>query len=118
MIRVAIPFNNASYRTTARVVDFFPRRLEDFARFRRRNEFDCLSDNEDDGIESSGEEADGTLDSYAGPGTWEWQFDLELEDDSPQTGANRERMWVHVGNAEAQLLTGLDAAECVWPLFL
>jgi protection of telomeres protein 1 len=110
-VRMPLPFNNASYRTAARVVNFYPGKLEDFSRFRLVNEFDCLSGDEDGDVASWGEESYGTLKGHAGRGKWEWQFDLELEDTSSETDTNRGRMWVHVDNAAAQLLTGLDATE-------
>jgi len=116
-IKVAFPFNNASYHAMARVVNYFPRRLEDFARFRLLDEFDCLSDNEDEEVRSLDERVGGSLTGYAGPGKWEWRFDLELEDASPWTVANRQRMWVHVDNEAAQLLTGLNATKCVLTSF-
>ncbi|KAK4242548.1 hypothetical protein C8A03DRAFT_11268 [Achaetomium macrosporum] len=116
-IALTMPFTCAKYLARVRVVDFFPRSLEDFACCRKRTEFDVLSDNEDDGgslSPSSGDDED----SPGSNSVWEWRFALRLEDpDPPNTDANkkrsgpRPRLWAFVDNAEAQCLTGLNATD-------
>ncbi|KAK8034419.1 hypothetical protein PG993_009414 [Apiospora rasikravindrae] len=108
---VALPFTNVKFRANVRVVDFRPRRLEDFAAGRKVTEFDCLSDY-DGGSGSESEGQGGTLDSFAAPKSWEWRFALELEDASPKgKGEKAERMWALVDNYEAQQLTNMDAVN-------
>ena len=114
-VRLRLPFINANYRTCAKVVGFRPRSLEDFAVSRTVRDYDCLSDKEDNAASSS---VDSALSSDEEPDTlgaqriWEWCFQLQLEDaTSPGRGAAPARLWVTVGNHEAQLLTDLDATN-------
>ncbi|KAK8038129.1 telomere-binding alpha subunit central domain-containing protein [Apiospora phragmitis] len=108
---VALPFTNIKFRANVRVVDFRPRRLEDFAAWRKVTEFDCLSDY-DGASESESDGQDGTLDNFAARKTWEWRFALELEDASPKAkGEKPERIWALVDNYEAQQLTNIDAVD-------
>ena len=107
---LALPFVCAKYRVHARVVNFYPPALEDFACGRKQTDFDMLSDNEDDGSsDDDDEEAPGT------EHIWEWRFALQLEDPTPPSNkkspAPRQRVWVFVDNNEAQCLTGLDASD-------
>ncbi|KAM0722715.1 hypothetical protein Q7P37_002156 [Cladosporium fusiforme] len=94
-----LPFVNAKHHIKARVVDFFPPRLEDFAVQLTEAEMN------DDKSEYS---ADMTWDSSAAP--WEWCFALQLEEVSkPASGANTSspnKMWVHVSHLQAQHLFG------------
>ncbi|KAK8111233.1 uncharacterized protein PG998_007690 [Apiospora kogelbergensis] len=108
---LALPFTNIKFRANVRVVDFRPRRLEDFAAGRKMSEYDCLEDY--DGGSASGSDGQSeTLDSFAGPKTWEWRFALELEDASPKAkGEKPERIWALVDNIEAQQLVNLDAVD-------
>jgi hypothetical protein len=109
-MKLPLPFTCAKYQANVRVVDFRPDRLEDFARSRRKSDFDCLSEYE--GGDSSESESDdnGTLDHFAGERLWQWRFALLLEDASPKLKV-RERLWAVVDNHNAQCLTGLDASE-------
>jgi hypothetical protein len=109
---LTMPFTCAKYLTRARVVDFFPSSLEDFACTRKQTDFDVLSDNEDDSDFTSSSDDEPT------PGTrqvWEWRFALQLEDAAPppntKKSSPRPRLWVFVDNTEAQCLTGLDATD-------
>lgn len=120
---IELPFTCAKYRTHARVVDFRPRRLENFACGRKVSEFDVLTDDDDDDdggdLDSSDASDDGTLDRHVGRRVWEWRFALQLEDVSAGAHAKADRkkaeaparVWVVVDNAAAQLLTGLDATD-------
>ncbi|KAI0023563.1 hypothetical protein F4780DRAFT_786292 [Xylariomycetidae sp. FL0641] len=114
---LTLPFACAKYRANVRVVDFRPRRLVDFAVWRKNTEYDVLSDcSSDSGSSSDDDDGDGTLDRYAGPRTWEWRFALQLEDADPKLARNGgattpPRFWVLVDNTEGQQLTGLDAGD-------
>ena len=109
-----LPFDNVKFRANVRVVDFCPRKLEDFATWRRQSEFDLLSDNGmSSGPESDTDSNEGTLDRFAGQKVWEWRFALELEEVDPKRNKNEKapRIWALVNNTEAQQLTKLDAVE-------
>lgn len=113
---LAMPFTCAKHKAQARVVDFFPPSLEDFACSRKQTDFDVLSDNEDED-----DDASSSSDDETGPNAshiWEWRFALQLEDPTPpptttntQKAGKRSRLWVFVDNFEAQCLTGLDATD-------
>ncbi len=101
------PFTLCKYRAVVRVVDYFPRKLEDFAVGRRASEMDMLSDY------SGGEDTDLEEDMRrfkSGEGfaksIWEWRFALRIEDASSKS--SRERLWLIVDNHSAQLLLGLE----------
>jgi hypothetical protein len=106
-IQLPLPFICANYCVNARVVDFRPQRLEDFARSRARTDFRYLNnDSSDENLSDSGEDdSDDT-----GRQIWEWRFLLQLEDVAPKA-KERQRVWVVVNNAEAQCLTDLDATK-------
>ncbi|KAK6834626.1 telomere-binding alpha subunit central domain-containing protein [Apiospora arundinis] len=108
---LALPFTNIKFRANVRVIDFRPRRLEDFSVGRRATEFDCLDDYDGD-LESDSDGQSETLDKFAAPKTWEWRFALQLEDASPKAkGEKAEQVWALVDNTEAQQLLNLDAVE-------
>ncbi|OIW29718.1 hypothetical protein CONLIGDRAFT_631796 [Coniochaeta ligniaria NRRL 30616] len=113
-IMLPLPFVCAKYCANVRVVDFHPTRLEHFARPRKVNAFDILSDNSGSEATSSSEEEDDDDDDdtiRVGHETvWEWRFALQLEEASPKAEEPK-RVWVLVNNMEAQCLTGLDAAD-------
>ncbi|KAH8664018.1 hypothetical protein BX600DRAFT_289006 [Xylariales sp. PMI_506] len=111
-ILIQLPFTNAKYRANVRVVDFKPRKLEDFSTWRNVTEFDMLSDVSGD-ENSDTDEGDGTLDRFTGKKVWEWRFALQLEDAEPKTGRDGQpdRLWVLVNNAEGQQLLNLDACD-------
>lgn len=91
-VKIPLPFINAKYNAQVRIVDFYPRKLEDFACGRKRTEFDILSDNDDSaGDDESMDDSNigstmDTASSYdeenAQGRTWEWRFALLLEDAS------------------------------------
>lgn len=112
-VSIELPFNCAKYRTYARVVDFHPVKLEDFAVSRKINDYDCLSDASGPS-DSESEDDPGTLNRFTGKRVWEWCFSLKLEEVSPATKGGKKKpatTWVVVDNLEAQCLTGLDATE-------
>ncbi len=104
-LKLPLPFTCTKYRACVRVVDFYPRKLEDFAASYRVSQFDMLSDNGSDSEDEVYEEAQEA---------WEWRFALQLQDaQAPRQkgAAEPSTMWVVVGNADAQYLTGLDASD-------
>ncbi|KAL2148779.1 hypothetical protein VTH82DRAFT_1926 [Thermothelomyces myriococcoides] len=110
---IVMPFVCANYLAAVRVVDFFPPSLEDFACSRKQTDFDVLSDNGDSDSDSSSSDED---DVVGGNQIWEWRFALQLEDPAPPGGHKKEagrpaRIWVLIGNTDAQCLTGLDATD-------
>jgi hypothetical protein len=109
---LTMPFTCAKYLARARVVDFFPSSLEDFACARKQNDFDVLSDNGDDSEFSSSSDDEPTPGAHR---VWEWRFALQLEDAAPppntKKSSPRPRLWVFLDNTEAQCLTGLDATD-------
>ncbi|KAK9420279.1 hypothetical protein SUNI508_06548 [Seiridium unicorne] len=111
-ISLTLPFTNAKYRAHVRVVDYRPRKLEDFAVWRKITEYDMLSDY-DGGSDSESDNDAGTLDAFAGQKTWEWCFALQLEEAGPRAGKKGppERLWALVNNSEGQLLMDLDACD-------
>ena len=91
-----LPFINAKYRTRVRVIDFEPKALEDFA-------VPALPDED---VEMSPIDV-----AWEASPRHEWFFSLLLEDAGPQgtgAGAEKERMWVQLGQEEAQYLLGND----------
>lgn len=120
---LVLPFNCVKYRCRARVVDFFPPTLEDFACSRKSTLYDVLSDDgNDSGSNSGASSTSSSGDDVArgGQRVWEWRFALQLEDPGPAGPAKqqnknkpgpRPRLWVLVDNIEAQCLTGLDATD-------
>ncbi|KAK4104149.1 hypothetical protein N658DRAFT_493648 [Parathielavia hyrcaniae] len=115
---IVMPFTCAKYRARARVVDFFPPSLEDFACSRKSSILDALEDDSECSLSSDDDD-----DTSGADRIWEWRFALQLEDAAPpppphtdkieKTNATiaRPRVWVLVDNAEAQCLTSLDAAD-------
>jgi protection-of-telomeres protein 1 len=103
-----VPFSVGRYRANVRVVDFFPRKLEEFAVGRRITEYDMLSDY------SGGEESD--RDEDLGPfqvtrKKWEWRFALNVEDASANFADSKVETWLMVDNEAAQMLLNLDATK-------
>ncbi|KAI3399343.1 hypothetical protein diail_7298 [Diaporthe ilicicola] len=113
-VTLELPFTCAKDRTHARVIDFHPSNLEDFAISRKRTDNDCLSDNSADDVDPDSDSDDGTLHGRYNR-VWEWCFALKLEEVLPALPNKDKRppatLWVHVGNMQAQLLTGLDAQD-------
>lgn len=111
-----LPFDNVKFRANVRVVDFCPRKLEDFATWRKQSEYGPLLLSDDDassGAESDTNSDEGTLERFVGPKVWEWRFALELEEVDPKRNKKDKppRVWALVNNIEAQQLTRMDAVE-------
>lgn len=110
-VALVLPFVCAKYRTNVRVVDFRPRKLENFATWRRSTESDILSDYSSDSNSESGDDDGVSTVRYSGEKIWEWRFALQLEDADPKLKGKKDRFWAVVDNIEAQQLTGLDACD-------
>lgn len=108
-----LPFTCAKYLTQARVVDFHPARLQDFAAKTIITEFSALSDNSDADSDSSASSEEDGRGGSSDRVQWEWRFALKLEDTSvtSTTGKKPATAWVLVDNLEGQLLTSLDAVD-------
>ncbi|PGH01792.1 hypothetical protein AJ80_08958 [Polytolypa hystricis UAMH7299] len=112
-IEYRLPFQNLQYRSSIRVVDFFPPNLEDFA-VRYDVESAMLSDaesvDEHDDDDGEGESA-----MRRRRWRWEWRFCLLVEDGKPRLRANpgeeRERMQLFVAEADAVFLLQMDAVN-------
>ena len=103
---------NISSRTTIRVVDFWPPKLEDFAVRYCVSEFEVLSDDDSTSVISNemSENASQARDQEV---KWEWRFCLYLEDASSisQRPEEKSRLKAFVANQDAQFLLKLDATE-------
>ncbi|KMQ41843.1 hypothetical protein A7C99_4260 [Trichophyton rubrum] len=105
-VEFQLPFQNFRYRSSVRVVDFFPHNLEDFSVLYNR---DCalLSDDTDDVSDNSDPDASRW---------WEWRFCLLVEDGGPNipplpSGQTRERMPLFVWGSDAEFLLQMDAVN-------
>ena len=124
-----LPFQNVNLRTTARIIDFYPPNLEDFAvRKRKASEYAVLSDHESSDSDdanpastlpqkdiTSGSAPTSTQDS-----DWEWRFALTLAPplpSSPTTTSDPnqqpppETLTAYVAGADAEGLLKLDAED-------
>jgi protection-of-telomeres protein 1 len=89
---------NVLYKIRARVVDFWPPVLEDFA---------SLASPAD----GSGEESDNDIDmiDLSSSETWRWDFYLLLEDiKSNRRDSSPAQQWVHVEHRDAEFLLSMD----------
>lgn len=102
-IQCRLPFQNLCYRTTVRVVDFFPPKIEDFA-VRCISRSAMRSDSE---ISSDDEEGPNSQNHI----TWEWRFCLLVEDANLIPGQAPERIKLFVSGLDAVYLLKLDAVE-------
>jgi len=101
-VKYRLPFQNVKYRTTIKVVDYFPDRLEDFA---------CLVHASEDG-EPSEDEGDIGDSGQGREEKWEWQFALVVEDSRPvPKGTQKERLELYVYKKDAEYLLNLEAEE-------
>ncbi|KXJ93066.1 hypothetical protein Micbo1qcDRAFT_232697 [Microdochium bolleyi] len=109
---VALPFVNSKHRIIVRVVDFAPRKLQDFSRWRQKTEYDILSEHSGTDTDSEDDTGRDTLESYRGEKIWEWRFALQLEEFSLDEESEEPRkVWVLVDNIEGQQLTNLNACD-------
>ncbi|PWY88990.1 telomere-binding alpha subunit central domain protein [Aspergillus heteromorphus CBS 117.55] len=96
-VEYRLPFQNFCYRTTVRVVDFFPPRLEDFAVPQQAN-----LDSDDEMI----------LNSSNNFIRWEWRFCLLVESvPPPPAGQIKEKMRLFVAGPDAEYLLKITAVN-------
>jgi hypothetical protein len=104
-----LPFQNCKYKTSVRVVDFFPDNIADFAAPRRDSDYTCLSDHEEDDEDSDIDLTQGQREDVR----WEWCFYLLVEDAQPQssyTGRPRQ-MELLVADTDGEFLLKMDACN-------
>ncbi|EFE29861.1 telomere-binding alpha subunit central domain protein [Trichophyton benhamiae CBS 112371] len=105
-VEFQLPFQNVRYRSSVRVVDYFPHNLEDFSVLYNRD-LALLSDDTDDVSDDSDSDANRW---------WEWRFCLLVEDGGPNIpplppGQTRERMPLFVWGSDAEFLLQMDAVN-------
>ncbi|EXJ55718.1 hypothetical protein A1O7_08647 [Cladophialophora yegresii CBS 114405] len=105
-----VPFQNCTYKSKVRVVDFFPDNIADFAAPRKVSQYDELDDHK-----SSDEESDLDL-TQEGDGDeikWEWRFFLLVEDARPQPGCQGRptQMQLLVADDDGDCLFNMDACD-------
>ncbi|KAI5368286.1 putative protection of telomeres protein [Septoria linicola] len=89
--RYALPFINARYRAKVRVVDCYPKALEDFAI----------------PVAAEGHSLDPDAWPLEGSPKYEWAFSLLLEEaDSVGRSPEEHQLWVHLQNIDASFLLG------------
>ncbi|BAE60407.1 unnamed protein product [Aspergillus oryzae RIB40] len=98
-VEYRLPFQNLCYKTTVRVVDFFPPNIKDFAVPQQPKENHSGSriyqDAEDDGVTR-----------------WEWRFCLLIEDAlPPPPGQPKEQIKLFVSDANAEFLLKMSATD-------
>ena len=92
---------NVLYKIKARVVDFWPPVLEDFASL--ASPADTSEDDSDN---------DTSMIDLSSSETWRWDFYLLLEDTKPNRRSSPSaQQWVHVGHRDAEYLLCTDATE-------
>ncbi|KAL2838288.1 hypothetical protein BJY01DRAFT_237526 [Aspergillus pseudoustus] len=97
-IEYRLPFQNLTYLTTVRAVDYYPHRLEDFAVLQEQRSL-AYNRNRDPA----------NARTFF---TWEWRFCLLVEDiTSSAPGQPRARAKLFVSNLAAQYLLRLDAED-------
>ena len=96
--RVVLPFVNAKYRARVRVVDFYPKSLEEFTSPTTEVPF---TQNDDILMEDQSR--------------WDWRFVLLVEDTISATGDMPQRMRLTVPKSSAEFLLKMDP---VWYVFL
>ncbi len=94
-----LPFINVKYRARARIIDFVPRQLEDFAQPASASTSNPSQD-------------ESMLIDYDSSPRYQWSFSLRLECASKSDGPG-EQLWVNVEHAEAQYLFGNDLPDPV-----
>ncbi|PKY05522.1 telomere-binding alpha subunit central domain protein [Aspergillus campestris IBT 28561] len=96
-IEYRLPFQNLSYRTNVKVVDFFPPNLADFA----------VPEKAENTLDTSPSQTHGDRIT-----NWEWRFCLLVEGAEPvPRGTQREQMKLYVAGPDAVHFLQLDAAD-------
>ncbi|EAW14469.1 telomere-binding alpha subunit central domain protein [Aspergillus clavatus NRRL 1] len=100
-IEYRFPFQNVCYRSTVRVVDFFPPLLEDFA----------VPDLSESRRQTSPSRESGRPTDPDRFIPWVWRFCLLVENVPPPRGQPKERMKLFVSGADAEYLLKIDATN-------
>ena len=101
-----LPFQNLCYRASIRVIDFFPRNIEDFA-VPVDPDYVDLADDSDKDYDSDVPEDQRRV-------AWEWRFCLLVESrEQPPQGQKKERVKLFVSGHDAEYLLKLTAAEYI-----
>lgn len=106
-----LPFQNCTYKSKVRVVDFFPRNIANFAAPYKESEYEVLSDHE-----ASEEDEDSAINltdcSPAGI-KWEWRFCLVVEDARSQLGCTNRptQMDLLVAATDGDFLLNMEACD-------
>lgn len=99
-VQYRLPFQCVKYRSTVRVVDYFPPNIADFSVPYIPDWSPAYSSDDEDEITSET------------PGIrWQWRFCLLVEDAQILPGQPRERMKLFVSGSDAEFLLKLDASE-------
>ena len=105
-----LPFQNSTYKSKVRVVDFYPDNIADFAAPQKISEYDDLSDHEssDDGLD-----IDLTQEGKNEKLQWQWRFFLLVEDARPQPGCNDRptQMELLVADMDGDYLLNMEACN-------
>ena len=106
---------NVRYRSNVRVIDYFPSKLEDFAKPHRISINDMLSDNDssDSDIDSSLPLSATQLNSQDEEIKWEWRFGLVVEDGTRSAGSKGRSptLQIIVTQKDADFLLRMEAVE-------
>ena len=107
-----LPFQNCTYKSKVRVVDFFPDNIADFAAPRKISQYDELSEHEvsdDDGDNDLHLTQDGSSTQVV----WEWRFFLLVEDARPHPGSDGcpRQMELLVADGDGDCLFNMEACN-------
>ncbi|KIY03827.1 uncharacterized protein Z520_00518 [Fonsecaea multimorphosa CBS 102226] len=105
-----LPFQNCTYKSKVRVVDFFPDNIADFAAPRKDGQYDVLSDNDDFEEDM---DVDPTQEENASNLKWEWRFLLLVEDARAPAGVDGRatQMELLVADTDGDYLLNMDACN-------
>ncbi|OAL33283.1 hypothetical protein AYO20_07445 [Fonsecaea nubica] len=105
-----LPFQNCTYKSKVRIVDFFPDNIADFSAPRKVGQYDELSDNEDFGDDV---DIDPTQENGRGDLEWEWRFLLLVEDARAPVGVDGRptQMELLVAETDGDFLLNMDACN-------
>ncbi|KAI9711747.1 MAG: hypothetical protein M1820_001892 [Bogoriella megaspora] len=104
-IKRSLPFLNAKYRSQVRVVDYYPDKLEDFARSLDNKSYNDVPDSENEDSDIMG------IDTVP-PKRWEWAFYILVEDaKKAKAGARSAYLPLTVSGSDAEYLLKLDATD-------
>lgn len=105
-----LPFNNTKYRSTLRIVDYFPDNLEDFAVLCKPPQ--PGNDSDSDSESDNGDHTQDWLIARESGGKvrqWEWRFGFVVKDGRDLS--SQETLKVFVAENDAVFLLGMDAEE-------